>query len=424
MLLQFKVNNFRSIKDTVVFSTNSGKDKPVANSVENRGYHLLRSAVIYGANASGKSTVLNAMAFMREMVLNSFKVTQSVDKLPHFPFLLSTETETASSHFEIIFLKDDCKYRYGFEMDNEKVYAEWLYADTTVRESRLFERDVSNDLFYVNTTKFKEGRRAKVADNQLFIWRCDQEGGEVSQTILSWFHNLNLLNGLQNQPYLNFALEQMKNPEIKAKLLSSLKKADLSIDDLEIDEQDISVEQVKKLPLPAEIIEKFINSDSPLTSTEIQTSHKKYDIDNNAVGMASFSLNNDESQGTQKFLALSAPILDTLKTGKVLLIDEIDASLHPMLTEGLIKLFHNPETNPLNAQLIFTTHDTNLLSRPQLFGRDQIWFTEKDPYGSTELYSLLEFRKNSTGKDVRSTDNLEKHYLQGLFGAVPYLGEF
>ncbi|TXK93577.1 abortive infection protein, partial [Methylococcaceae bacterium CS4] len=178
------------------------------------------------------------------------------------------------------------------------------------------------------------------------------------------------------------------------------------------------------LPLPAEIMEKILSGGARITSSDIQTSHKKFDADNNATGATYFSLNTDESQGTKKFLALSAPILDTLKSGKILLIDEIDASLHPMLTEGLIKLFHNAENNPFNAQLIFTTHDVSFLSRPQLFGRDQIWFTEKNLYGSTELYSLLEFRKNSKGKDVRSTDNLEKHYLQGQFGAVPYLGDF
>jgi len=424
MLLQFKVNNFRSIKDTALLSMNAGKGKAVTNSVECRGYHLLKSAVIYGANASGKSTALNALAFMREMVLNSFKVTQSVDKLPHFPFLLSTETESASSHFEITFLKDSCKYRYGFEMDSEKIYSEWLYVDAKGQEARLFERDIDKDLFYVNPIKFKEGRKIKTLDNQLFLWRCDQDAGEVSSLILSWFYGINLLNGLENQPYIQVALEQMQKPEVKSKLLNLLKKADLSIDNLDINEQDITIDQAKKLPLPPEIMENFLSGKGRITSTEIQTTHKKYDADNNAAGLAYFSLNADESQGTQKFLALSAPILDTLKTGKVLLIDEIDASLHPMLTEGLIKLFHNTETNPLNAQLIFTTHDTNLLSRPQLFGRDQIWFTEKDPYGSTELYSLLEFRKNNAGKDVRSTDNLEKHYLQGLFGAVPYLGEF
>ena len=116
--------------------------------------------------------------------------------------------------------------------------------------------------------------------------------------------------------------------------------------------------------------------------------------------------------------------MDTLRTGKILLIDELDASLHPQLSEAFIKLFHNPKYNKHNAQLIFATHDTNLLSSPELFEREQIWFTEKDQYGSTDLYSLLEFRKKTKGKDVRNSDNLEKHYLQGRFGATPNLGSF
>ncbi len=136
-----------------------------------------------------------------------------------------------------------------------------------------------------------------------------------------------------------------------------------------------------------------------------------------------FELNSDESRGTQKFFTLSAPILNTLEHGKVLVIDELDASLHPKLTEYFVRLFNNKNFNRNNAQLIFVTHDVHLLSASKLFERDQIWFTEKDKYGSTELYSLIEFRKNNKGKNVRATDNLEKRYLLGAFGAVPYLGE-
>jgi len=424
MILQFKVNNFRSIKDTAILNMQTDKNEATPNSFAAGKQHLLKSCVIYGANASGKSNVLKAMGFMRETALNSSKVTQSTDSLPHAPFRLNTETEAASSHFEIIFLHNNLKYRYGFEMDSTTVYSEWLFvAKGTARESRLFERDVDDEL-YINASKFKEGKGVKVPDNQLLLWRCDQQGGEVSGVILQWFVNFNFIDGLENKAYFNFALKQMQNDATKSDLIDLLHKADLGIDVLDINEQDLSIEQLDKVFMPKQVREQLLQGQGEIKSVEVQAQHKKFDMNDNLVGMEVFKFEQDESQGTQKFFALSAPILDTLEHGKVLLIDELDASLHPKLTEAFVRLFHNPEINKHNAQLIFTTHDTNLLSVPKLFDRDQVWFTEKDQYGSTELYSLLEFRKNTKGKDVRATDNLEKHYLQGLFGGTPYLGAF
>ncbi|EDN68548.1 RloA [Beggiatoa sp. PS] len=152
-------------------------------------------------------------------------------------------------------------------------------------------------------------------------------------------------------------------------------------------------------------------------TVEIKTEYAKYDKDLNSVGNIDFDLKKDESIGTQKFFSISAPILDTLKQGKVLLIDELDASLHPMMTRFLIKMFHDTEVNQHNAQLVFVTHDTNLLDS-SLFRRDQIWLSEKDKYGATDIYSLAEF------KNVRANENFEKNYLQGKYSAIPYLGKF
>lgn len=422
MLLQFSVNNFRSIKDTVTFSMNTASNEASKHSFQARDCLLLNSAVIYGANASGKSNVLKAMSFMRNLVLNKPKITQSTDDLPHQPFRLNTETEQASSYFEIVFFLEDVKYRYGFEADSTTVYAEWLYSDEKSKESRLFERDNEQNIHYVNKQKFKEGVGLKVLNNHLFIWKCDQNNGDISKKILQWFNNFNLINGLENEGYLHIALKQMENTDAKSELLKLVKIADLGIDEIEIEENDVPQDIIKNLPIPEELKQKMLD-DGGVTTVELQTRHKKFSSKNQPIGAVLFKLSEDESQGTQKFFALSAPILDTLDKGKVLLIDELDASLHPMLTECFIKLFNNKDLNKHNAQLIFVTHDIHLLSVPELFERDQIWFTEKDQYGSTNLYSLLEFRKKNKGKDVRATDNLEKHYLQGRYGAVPYIGE-
>jgi AAA15 family ATPase/GTPase len=401
---------------------NTASNKESEHSFQVRNTHLLNSAVIYGANASGKSNILKAMGFMRNLILNKRKITQSTDKLPHYPFRLNTETEQASSYFEIIFFLNNIKYRYGFEADSLTIYAEWLYSDESGKEARLFDRDSEQNIHYINKQKFKEGIGLKVPDNQLFIWRCDQNDGDISKKILQWFSNFNLLDGLENERYVNFALKQMENISAKYELLKLLKIADLGIEEMEVEEKNVPQELIKNLPIPDDVKQKMID-DGDVITVELQTRHKKFNAENQEIGSVLFELDENESQGTKKFFALSAPILDTLEKGGVLLIDELDASLHPMLTECFIKLFNNKELNKHNAQLIFVTHDIHLLSVPELFERDQIWFTEKNKYGSTDLYSLLEFRKNNKGKDVRATDNLEKHYLQGRFGAVPYIGE-
>lgn len=392
MLLQFRVNNFASIKDTATLSMNTASNKATTHSFQVRNTHLLNTAVIYGANASGKSNVLKAMQFMRSLVLNLTKVTQSTEELLHHPFWLNTATENASSWFEMVFFIADVKYRYGFEADKTTVYAEWLYSDEKGKESRLFERDKEDNLHYVNKLKFKEGVGIKVPDNHLILWRCDQNNGEISRKILQWFESFTVINRV-NKLNDSLASALIRHPKAKADLLRVVKVADFGIEDMICKDNDILI------------------------------THKIFNVDNEYVTDILFYLNNHESEGTKKFVTFSAPVLTTLEYGTILVIDELEASLHPMLTEYLINLFNNKEINKHNAQLIFTTHSSHLLA-DKLFDRDQIWFTEKDQYGSTSLYSLLEFRKNNSGIDVRENDNLEKRYLQGRFGGVPNIGEW
>jgi len=415
MLLQFKVNNYKSIKDTTTFSmATTSKDK--GNSFKVKKYELLQSAIVYGANASGKSNFLKALIFMRRIVLNRDKVILSTDSLKHYPFKLSTETEDSSSSFEMVFFIKETKYRYGFELDASTIYAEWLYADENGKESKLFYRDIDEEELYVNRIKFKEGLRLRVSKNQLFLWKCDQEGGEISASILQWFSRLNMIDGMEDGQYVNHAMRQMENKQFKKELIALVKTADIGIEDVFMEEEEIPRSVIEDMPLPAELKKQFLESDS-LKKVSLLTHHKKYDEENNEIGITTFELDEEESRGTQKFFKMSAPILNTLREGKVLIIDELDASLHPMLTKYLIKLFHNKEINKKNAQLIFVTHDTNLLN-PSIFRRDQIWLTQKNRYGATELYSLAQF------KNVRKDEDFEKKYIQGKYGAVPYLQDF
>jgi AAA15 family ATPase/GTPase len=422
VLLQFSVNNYRSIKDTVTFSmaTALQEDKNFFNI---RKYKLLNSAVVYGANASGKSNLLRAMAFMGKIVLNKTKVIQSVDKLPHDPFKLNTSTKEASSSFEIVFFIDETKYRYGFELDSTTVYSEWLFADEKGKEAKLFYRD-DEEAHYVNPQKFKEGfaffdtslSKIKISKNQLFIWKCDQNDGEISKSILNWFSRFNLIDGLSHDGYISYTMKKTEDAEFKNKIVSLVQTADIGIDDIKIQEDKIPDEVFEKLPLPDELKQEILK-EGGLKSVKINTYHTIFDENNDEVGKEIFELDSEESLGTQKFFKMSAPILNTLQEGKILMIDELDASLHPMLTKHLIKLFHDKSINTKNAQLIFATHDTNIL-KPQLFRRDQIWFTQKNKYGSTDVYALSEI------KNVRKTEDFESQYIQGKYGAIPYLGKF
>lgn len=404
MLVQFEVNNFASIKDTVTFSLKAGTKN--THSFHVRKYDLLQSVVLYGANASGKSNLLKAMNMMVSLVLNKNKVSSSVDGLEHQPFLLNSETETASTSFEMIFIVDEIIYRYGFEYDNETVYAEWLFADEKGTEAKLFYRDI-DEKFYVNPTKFKEGKglEDRTLDNHLFLWKCDSENGTISKKIIKWFFQLNMIDGLDNRG--NDTTNKLDDGLFKKNILELVKVADLGILDIDTKEEDDVLANIS-----------LLETYKKLNIKKTITIHKKFDKNNNLIGDVEFSLKKNESLGTRKFFTISAPILDALENGTVLIIDELDASLHPLLTMHLIKMFHNKELNKKNAQLIFATHDTNLL-QDDLLCRDQVWFAEKDRYGATDIYSLLEY-KVKTRKD----SNKEKLYLQGRYGAIPYIGEF
>lgn len=392
MLVQFTVDNFRSFGSTEVFSMVPDTKYRGFRIGEEGRFKLLPSSVFYGANASGKSNFLRALSFMKGIVLNHCNVKQSTDFLWHDPFLLSEDTEGASSSFEVVFIVNGVKYRYGFDADRTTVYSEWLFADTKGQEARLFYRDVASDTFYVNPDKFKEGKNLKCLPNWLFLWKCDQENGEISKQILAWFNNLNRLDGMKPSDYVNYTKNQMLNQQNLAAIENIVRRADLSIENVKPD-----FDENKNL--------------------RIITVHKKLKANGEIAGTRPFDLDFQESEGTKKFFSISAPLLDTLVNGRILLIDELDASLHPLLSAELVSMFNDPNVNRNNAQLIFTSHDTNLLGM-SIFENCQIWFAEKDSNQQTHINSL----SNYLGVNKRK--KVDEQYLQGVFGAIPNILSF
>lgn len=416
MLIQFSVGNFLSFKEVVTLSmvASSIKEHQETNVFAVNKLNLLKSAVLYGANASGKSNLFKAMNFAKNFILNSSKETQSEEPIRVRNFKLSNETQNAPSYFEIIFICEKIKYRYGFEADKAEVQSEWLYYTPKTKETKLFEREKNN---FKLGTHFKEGEdfRDKTRKNALFLSVVAQFNGEISNKILKWIkNNYNIISSAIDAPHSNrlrFNAEQLKEPKRISEILNFLKIADLGIEDIKFEELKFKSEDfIESSGVPEELKNKLIEDGISV----IHTLHIKYEK-NKPTTLVPFILEQDESEGTKKIFALSNPILDALKNGTVLVIDEFDDRLHPIITKFLIKLFNSKERNPNNAQLIFTSHDTNFLNK-NIFRRDQIWFAEKDNYGSTDLYSLVEYK-------VRKDASFDKDYILGKYGAIPFVGE-
>jgi hypothetical protein len=374
---------------------------------------LLKSAAIYGANASGKSNLTKALGFMRWFMINSSKETQSTEKIGVERFKLSTETEDKPSFFEIVFLINGKRYRYGFEATRDKVVSEWLFYVPKSRETKLFERKLDN--ITVSKTYKADGIQQKTRHNALFLSVSAQFNVKIAEEILDWLTNkVKIVSGLDDRGYRGYTVSCLMNNDNKDKILQLLKKLDLGFGDVKVEESEFTIDSLPS-ELPDEI-KNFIltNVGRKGISVSVQTMHQKFDGKGNPVSTDMFDLDAQESEGTQKVFALAGPLVDALKNGKVLIIDEFDARIHPLISRAIVELFNSNETNPSNAQLIFMTHDTNLLSN-KLFRRDQIWFVEKNRYGATDLYSLAEYK-------IRNDASFESDYIKGRYGAIPYIG--
>jgi AAA15 family ATPase/GTPase len=424
MLLEFKVENFLSFKDMAEFSMlsdtskSSKKESKDAVTTLNK-LNILKSAAIFGANASGKSNLLRAIDVMIEKVLSD---RTNIDK-----FALSEETDDKPSLFEITFItkardveakNEYITFRYGFEIKDGIIVSEWLFGRFTASESTLFIREGSEIKL---GDKFKEGKQfikasGKINESKLLIHLIQDLKGTnapINSLIIRWFKRLGNITFLVKDNFHDITTMLMDYEDSKECIIKALKAADTSIDNIIIEEKQIDIDE-----LPIFIKDKLKNDDKKELKTEIVKSiHTKYDLDGNPKESVEFNFDKQESEGTKKFFTIIGPVLHTLSKGFILVIDEIDARLHPNLCEAIISLFNNPNTNKKNAQLIFATHNANIMTRDML-RRDQIYLVEKDKYGASELYSLLDYKK------VRSDATYNKDYLMGKYGGVPYLGNF
>ena len=395
MLLEFCVKNFLSLKDEAKLSFIASTLKESLqeeNDLINElaiGLSVLRSAVIYGANASGKSNVLKALSFYKRFITDSFINSQAGKLIDVEGFRLNTQTENEPTTMEATFIVGDFIYRFGFEVDRKSVREEWLYQRANrkrAKEVELFYRENGVVSVHSKSPLIQEIVDKKmIRDNALVLSTAAQFNDPKSVDILNWLSGTKVLFCSEDEHLWEQAIRHLDDDGVRERITEFARYADLGIDSiLKIDNKIIS-------------------------------SHRQFDEEGHESGNVSFPFNKNESEGTIKYFSLAYPIIDALDNGKRVIIDELDSKLHPLLVRKIIMLFNSSKTNPKGAQLLFTTHDTYLLGAG-LLRRDQVWFTQKDGLGATSLYSLAEYK-------VRSNAAFDRDYINGRYGATPIIGE-
>lgn len=414
MLIEFRTKNFRSLRDEQVLSLAASKDRTLLDSHTvptglKAAPALLRSAVIYGANASGKSNLIKALQYMRGVVVESATVIQPGQTFGVQPFRLDGGSPVQPTSFEITFLLDGIRYEYGFAMTSQRIVSEHLLVYKAFKPQRWFERkfdaESGKDVYEFGAALKgpKNVWEGATRANSLFLSMAVQLNSEQLRPVFDWFSNRLVVINEKAPLVPQFSIQMLQQPEKKKAICDFLAAADISIADIDV------VTQKK----PGQVVHFDVSSGKTEVRTEeIEENQLRFHhvTDN---GKAVFDLS-DESSGTRNLLFVAGPVLDILSKGLTLVIDELDTSLHTLLVRELVRLFHRPEVNTGGAQLIFTTHDTALLDAYGLFRRDQVWLVEKDRDQASRLYSLLDF-------SPRKNEALERGYLDGRYGGIPFL---
>ncbi len=426
MFISFKVANYRSIGEAQTLNLQplvKYKDYP-ENIFSAENHQSLNAVALYGANASGKSNLLKAIGLMDKLIFTSAK-SNSTDKLPFDPFWLKKALREQPTSLEITFIAKKIRYRYGFRYDATQIVEEYLYRKSTGREIAVFLRQgdtIETSSGFKGNKKLIEAAIEATKENALFLSVCDMLNVEEAKLILRWFSQLHCLEGIQTEPHQLATMSLWEQESYQHNIKNYLSQLQLGFDDIQV-----AIKEFDMADLPADMSE----NDKVRLSAQLRgkkgfkttTSHAIYDEQGKKTAEAAiFLMSEQESEGTKKAFHLSGHIIKVLTDGGVLVIDEIEAKMHPLLTLSIIQLFLNADSNPQKAQIIFATHDSNLLTYAQ-FRRDQIYFVEKNRWESTELYSLADFRyfEQAGNAAERIDSDKEKRYLEGRYGAVPLI---
>lgn len=409
MLIQLKVKNFLSIKDEIVFSMKAAcYDEHEENVITIGNDRCLKTTAMYGANASGKTNIFEAIHKIGEL-LNMSNTLQPNMRLNITPFIFDDKIKEEPSEFEIIVSIRGIRYVYGFRADSYKIYDEYLYYYPNGRETEIFTRKNVNEYHFPREGKSLELIKDKNTENKFFLATATTWNYERTREVYDYLVNgiicINDYERLEMASFIKYRNDT--TGKLKKFSIDILNKADINITDYEIN--DVILDEKQYLALPPQIRQSIPMG---IKGFNVRTSHKISDGDDKLIEKSiAFNL---ESIGTKNMFILTPLLYEVLEQGKTLIIDELDKSLHPFLVRYIVSLFNNESLNKNGAQLIFNTHDTNLLDL-DIFRRDQIWFVEKNPKsGSTDTYPLDDF-------SVRATENIQKGYLNGRYGAIPFI---
>lgn len=437
MLIEFIITNFRSFRDEQRFSmVAAAADKSLDdNTLSAAGfkYRLLRSAVIYGPNASGKSNLILALGFLHLLIIRAVQSAPTpgrrmLDHLLLRPFLLDDVSSAAPTSFELSFLHDDVRHQYGIVLDRNLIREEWLIVYPKGQPQTWFTRKLREEdpgefgAFTVSDPDLYEwyfgprlsGEKQRLADltraDVPFLSAGATFGNQQLRHVFDWFaQQLDILNPWGRLDLAGDTAKQtLYDEQLRAMLRDLLAHADFGIEDFRVQEVSLKDDLLARMA-PEQIPSAIENID--ITHTRIFFRHRA----GPALPQGVEFERENESLGTIRFFGIAGPVIDALRYGKTLLVDEFDDSLHPLLVQRLVELFHSPVTNPHNAQLVINTHDVTLLDSA-LFRRDQIWFTEKGSDGASRLVPLSDY-------SPRKNESLMRGYLYGRYGAVPFLDQ-
>lgn len=408
MLIETSVENYLSIKNKVTLSLDSSSSKKLLNNLVEtpKDERLLKSAVIYGANASGKSNIIKSVFFIWNMVKNSHLFNIDV-KVPRVPFKLEEGCIDKPSKFEITFIHNKIKYKYGFSCDNDKFIEEYLYYWPRGRESKIFTRKNSTKFDFTTDKKQQELIQSQTNENVLYLSRATQLGYKGTREAYDFIVNNLVIN--YSPVWEEMTIKKIyEDSDLKDKIIEILQKADFGgIIDIKVVKDK---RKVQGFEFKVGKKETLLN---PLKPEEQEFYDFKFVHKTKSGKLIDFEFN-EESNGTRRTLAMLGPIFEILENGKVAFIDEFELNLHSNITKFLIKLF-NSKLNKKNAQLIFTTHDTTLLDN-EIFRRDQIYICSKDKNNSSKLGSYIDY-------NLREDSDFERAYLNGRVGGLPFIDE-
>lgn len=402
MLIQFSFKNFKSFRDEVTLDMTASSIKEYSDKIiEDNGNKYLKITAIYGANASGKSNVIEAFSHMKNIIMNSFNSEAKWQNIPLKRFAFNEKSKNSESMFEVFFKNNNEVYQYGFELDSSKIREEWLYKKKSNKSEKfelLFVRE--NDKFELsNGLKIYSEMLNGISEKTLILSFLANIKIEDIKNVYDWFKETKVLN--LGDPFIDTIRSSFLPAELLKNNLEERDNFNKFLADIDVGIKDIKIEE---------------------EVTEEKKRYKAFSMHlNNDTQKEEYLPLKEESDGTLKMISLYSDLKKCLNNGGTIFIDELDAKLHPLLSKYIVQIFHNKNTNPKDAQLIYTTHDVINLKKEN-FRRDEIWFVEKNKENVSELYSLVEYKVENT--KVRNDASYDKDYLLGKYGALPILKEF